>query len=76
MPFPSIAANRDLEPEQLKRALRGDVDWIVMKALEKDRVRRYESANGFVMIDEAKAWLCEAEAIELDCVFPTDPFAR
>ena len=45
--LPSIAASRDIEPEQLKRALRGDLDWIVMKALEKDRTRRYETASGF-----------------------------
>ena len=45
--LPSIAASRDIEPEQLKRALRGDLDWIVMKAMEKDRTRRYETANGF-----------------------------
>ena len=35
--LPSIAASRDIEPAQLKRALQGDLDWIVMKALEKDR---------------------------------------
>jgi tetratricopeptide (TPR) repeat protein len=45
--LPGIAASRDLEPAQLRRALRGDLDWIVMKALEKDRTRRYETANGF-----------------------------
>jgi serine/threonine protein kinase len=45
--LPSIASNRDIEPTQLKRALRGDLDWIVMKALEKDRNRRYDTANGF-----------------------------
>ena len=45
--LPSIAANRGIDPEQLKRELRGDLDWIVMKALEKDRTRRYETANGF-----------------------------
>ena len=45
--LPSIAASRDIEPAQLKRALQGDLDWIVMKALEKDRTRRYETANGF-----------------------------
>src|SRR5262249_12525764 len=43
----NIAASRDIGPEHLKRALRGDLDWIVMKALEKDRTRRYETANGF-----------------------------
>jgi WD40 repeat protein len=45
--LPSIAASRDIDPAQLKRALRGDLDWVVMKALEKDRNRRYETANGF-----------------------------
>src|SRR5262249_27602780 len=45
--LPSIAASRDIEPEHLKRALKGDLDWIVMKALEKDRSRRYDTANGF-----------------------------
>src|SRR5262249_54825228 len=33
----------------LIHALRGDLDWIVMKALEKDRTRRYETANGLAM---------------------------
>ena len=45
--LPSIAAGRGVDPEHLKRSLRGDLDWIVMKALEKDRTRRYETANGF-----------------------------
>ena len=38
--LPSIAASRDIEPAQLKRTLQGDLDWIVMKALEKDRTRQ------------------------------------
>jgi serine/threonine protein kinase len=45
--LPGIAASRGLEPAQLRRALRGDLDWIVLKALEKDRTRRYETANAF-----------------------------
>jgi hypothetical protein len=45
--LPNIAASRAIEPEQLKRASHGDLDWIVMKSLEKDRARRYETANGF-----------------------------
>ena len=45
--LPNIAASRDVEPAHLKRALQGDLDWIVMMALEKDRTRRYETANGF-----------------------------
>ena len=44
--LPAIAARRGLDPAQLLRILRGDVDWIVLKALAKDRERRYESANG------------------------------
>ena len=35
------------EPAKLTRLVRGELDWIVMKALEKDRNRRYETANGF-----------------------------
>jgi eukaryotic-like serine/threonine-protein kinase len=42
----SVAANRGLEPNKLRGLLRGELDWIVMKALEKDRGRRYDSANG------------------------------
>ncbi len=44
--LPSIAIDRHLEPHKLTALLRGDLDWIVMKALEKDRSRRYPSANG------------------------------
>jgi serine/threonine protein kinase/tetratricopeptide (TPR) repeat protein len=43
----SIAAVRGVEPGRLARTMRGDLDWIVMKALEKSRTRRYETANGF-----------------------------
>ncbi len=42
----SVSAQRHMEPAALVKALRGEVDWIVMKALEKDRTRRYETANG------------------------------
>ena len=45
--LPNIAKHRSAEPLKLARLLRGDLDWIVMKALEKDRKRRYETANGF-----------------------------
>jgi WD40 repeat protein/tetratricopeptide (TPR) repeat protein len=43
--LPSIAACRQIEPRKLSGLLRGELDWIVMKALEKDRDRRYETAN-------------------------------
>src|SRR5215204_751388 len=42
----SIAACRGLAPGKLGVAVRGELDWIAMKALEKDRTRRYETANG------------------------------
>ena len=41
----SIAACRHTEPERLGKLVRGDLDWIVLKSLEKDRTRRYETAN-------------------------------
>jgi WD40 repeat protein/serine/threonine protein kinase/tetratricopeptide (TPR) repeat protein len=44
--LPTLAANRGTEPAKLTRLVRGELDWIVMKALEKDRNRRYETANG------------------------------
>jgi Tfp pilus assembly protein PilF len=43
----TIAERRGLEPRRLSQQLRGELDWIVMKALEKDRNRRYESASAF-----------------------------
>ncbi|HUE74171.1 MAG TPA: protein kinase [Pirellulaceae bacterium] len=43
----SISANRHTEPAKLSKLMRGELDWIVMKCLEKDRNRRYETANGF-----------------------------
>ncbi len=44
--LPSVAANRQMEPAKLSRLMRGELDWVVLKALEKDRARRYETANG------------------------------
>src|SRR5262249_42311630 len=41
----SIAAHRGTEPAKLARLVKGDLDWIVMKALEKDRNRRYVTVN-------------------------------
>jgi serine/threonine-protein kinase len=42
----TISTNRRTDPRRLGHALRGELDWIVMKALEKDRDRRYETASG------------------------------
>jgi serine/threonine protein kinase/tetratricopeptide (TPR) repeat protein len=43
----SISAQRHMEPAKLTKLVRGELDWIVMRTLEKDRNRRYETANGF-----------------------------
>jgi len=43
----TVSANRGLELVRLSRLVRGELDWIVMKALEKDRTRRYDTAAAF-----------------------------
>jgi serine/threonine protein kinase/WD40 repeat protein/tetratricopeptide (TPR) repeat protein len=43
-----IAGHRQVDPALLRRTLQGDLDWIVMKALEKDRARRYDTASALV----------------------------
>ncbi len=45
----TTARQRHTDPPKLIHLLRGDLDWIVMKTLEKDRTRRYETANGLAM---------------------------
>ena len=42
-----VAKNRSMEVSAVGRAFQGDLDWIVMKALEKDRTHRYDTVNGF-----------------------------
>jgi eukaryotic-like serine/threonine-protein kinase len=42
-----VSANRNSDPRRLSQLVRGELDWIVMKALEKDRNRRYETASAF-----------------------------
>ena len=59
--LPSIAARRHTEPAKLTRLVRGELDWIVMKALEKDRTRRYETAGGFAR--DVERYLAD-EAVE------------
>lgn len=43
--LPSIAAVRQVDPRKLTSLLKGELDWVVMKCLEKSRERRYETAN-------------------------------
>ena len=44
--LPTISQQRRMEPAQLTKLVRGELDWIVMKSLEKDRTRRYDTADG------------------------------
>jgi len=44
-----VAKHRQIEPAQLCKMVRGDLDWVVMKSLEKDRTRRYETAKEFAV---------------------------
>jgi eukaryotic-like serine/threonine-protein kinase len=43
----TVSARHNIDPRKLGQSLRGELDWIVMKALEKDRNRRYETASAF-----------------------------
>jgi serine/threonine protein kinase/Flp pilus assembly protein TadD len=47
--LPSVSAQRHMEPAKLTKLVRGELDWIVMRCLEKERNRRYETANGLAM---------------------------
>jgi tetratricopeptide (TPR) repeat protein len=49
MELSAIAKHRKTDSTRLIRTVRGDLDWITMKALEKDRTRRYETANGLAL---------------------------
>jgi serine/threonine protein kinase/tetratricopeptide (TPR) repeat protein len=53
----TASTNRKCQPGQLSRLIRGELDWIVMKCLEKDRNRRYETANGLAM--DVKRYLAD-----------------
>src|SRR5262249_34966233 len=43
--LPSVAANRGTEPAKLAKLMKGELDWVLLKVLEKDRTRRYATAN-------------------------------
>ena len=47
--LPDVARQHGTEPLKLGKLVRGDLDWIVMKCLEKDRTRRYDTANGLAL---------------------------
>jgi len=54
----TVAGHRQVQPPKLIQLVRGDLDWIVMKCLEKDRTRRYDTANGVAM-DITRYLSCE-----------------
>ena len=49
MDLTTVARHRQVEPPRLVNILHGDLDWLVMKCLEKDRTRRYETASALAM---------------------------
>jgi serine/threonine protein kinase/tetratricopeptide (TPR) repeat protein len=57
----TVSSGRGSNPRGLSRLVRGELDWIVMKALEKDRSRRYETANAFAA--DVHRYLC-GEAVQ------------
>ncbi|MBX2822541.1 MAG: protein kinase [Rhodothermaceae bacterium] len=57
----SIAEFRQTTPDRLRKELKGDLDWIVLKSIEKDRTRRYETVNGLKM--ELKRYLSSEPVI-------------
>jgi len=65
-----IAARRDVEPSRLQSSLRGELDWIAMKCLEKERARRYEHAG------DLAADLCRYLAGEPVAACPPSPTYR
>jgi serine/threonine protein kinase/WD40 repeat protein/tetratricopeptide (TPR) repeat protein len=71
-----IASARRTEPVKLAKLVRGELDWIVMKALEKDRSRRYETANGLAR--DVQRYLADepVEACPPSAVYRLRKFAR
>ena len=71
-----VSAQRKTEPAKLSALVKGDLDWIVMKALEKDRRRRYETASGLAA--DVRRFLAEepVEARPPSAVYRFRKFAR
>ena len=72
----TICERRKTDPGRLSSLLRGDLDWIVMKALEKDRKRRYDTAKDFAA--DISRYLCHqpVEASSPSMVYRLRKFAR
>jgi eukaryotic-like serine/threonine-protein kinase len=74
--LPKIAAACRAEPSRLSQLVRGELDWIVMKCLEKDRTRRYETVNG--LSRDVQRFLADepVEACPPSLTYRTRKFAR
>jgi serine/threonine protein kinase/tetratricopeptide (TPR) repeat protein len=74
--LPQLAALRGMEPRALSRAVHGDLDWIVMKCLEKNRDRRYETANS--LADDVSRFLNgdPVQAVPPSWFYRTHKFVR
>jgi tetratricopeptide (TPR) repeat protein/serine/threonine protein kinase len=74
--LPNVAAVRQMEPEKLIATVRGDLDWIVVKCLEKDRARRYATASG--LAGDIERYLCDqpVEACPPSATYRLRKFAR
>ena len=74
--LPSIAASRDSEPRKLSGLLKGELDWVVMKALEKDRDGRYDTANNLAADLERYLHNETVEAYPVSAIYQLRKFAR
>ncbi len=72
----TVAARRHADPARLSQIVRGDLDWIVMKALEKDRTRRYETANSLALDVQRYLGDQPVEACPPSTVYRLRKFAR
>lgn len=72
----TVSARRQIAPRQLSRLFRGELDWIVMKCLEKDRTRRYETASG--LAEDVRRYLADepVEACPPSASYRFRKFAR
>jgi serine/threonine protein kinase/Tfp pilus assembly protein PilF len=72
----TASANRGSDPRRLSRLFRGELDWVAMKALEKDRGRRYESASAFAA--DVRRYLADepVQACPPSAVYRLRKFAR
>nr|MBA3482167.1 serine/threonine protein kinase [Pirellulales bacterium] len=71
-----LAAQRKCDPKQLRRLVRGELDWIIMKALEKERARRYETADGLARDIERYLRDDPVEACPPSAVYRLKKFAQ